>query len=619
MQRSAVAGTLLAAFGVVAYHVVSANKLAVGAYGTLAMLLAVVGVVSAPVSALSSRAPRSALLTAWAVAVLLLGAAPWLRGELKLGVDDLEVRLVGVLLFVAPLGAHLRSKLSAARSVLVLAFGVTLIRVGGALWLCDAYGLEGALLAALGAELFGCCVAFAAERTAKPVTTREAMGAQTSVAVAQSSDIVLGEWLMSAGSHGAYALGASVVRSLAPIVAVWRGRAAWIAAGSMSLAVMLFGPVLLELAGPRYAFAGNEMRLRSGTLLATVVFVTYSARFEARRAPVAHAGWLVGAGLVVVGLLWNVGAPVVALLTLALSVVAAVVVALGARVERVHEQRSHQKGTVLFDGQAPAMSVLIPSLNPTPAALVATVADLHALLRASGRDGEIVVVDDGSSDASDEAIAAWMGVAPIDRGERASVARDGVRVTLVRHVENRGKGAALATGLRHSSGEIVGMLDADGDIPPGFVLQYAEELVSRNADAVIGSKNHPGSGNENTLMRRAFSYGFQSAAALLLGTPRRDTQVGAKVFRREVFEAVEACQERGFLLDPELLLAAAKRGFGNVVEAPVTVNERHTTTTSALTAPKMLLGLVRLGVRARVYGVYAPEVGEGKVRADVMV
>lgn len=618
MPRSSIAGTLLAALGVVAFHVVAANKLAVGAYGTLAMLLAVVGVITAPVSALSTRSPRSALFLAWGMSVVLLVAAPWLRGVLKLGVDDLEVQLVAVLLFVAPLGAHLRSKLNEARSVLMLAVGVTLLRVGGALWLCQKYGLEGALLAAVAAEVFGCCVAFAAERSFKPVTTRGAMGAQTSVAVAQSSDIVLGEWLMSAGSHGAYALGASIVRALAPIVAVWRGRSAWIAAAVVSVGAVLFGPSLLELAGPKYAFAASEMRVRSFTLLAVVVFVTHTGRFAAKRAMVAHAGWIVAVGLVLLGVVSDVSAPVVAVSTLALSVFSATVVLLGTRVEKMHEQRSHQMTTVLFDDRAPSMSVLIPSLNPTPGALVTTVSDLHALLSATGREAEIVVVDDGSDDMSDAAVASWMGVAPIARGESASVSRGGVRVTLVRHVENSGKGAALATGLRNSSGEIVGMLDADGDIPPSFILQYAEELMEKNADAVIGSKNHPGSGNENTLMRRVFSWGFQAAATLLLGTPRRDTQVGAKVFRREVFEAVEACQERGFLLDPELLLAASKRGFSNVLEAPVTVNERHTTTTSAFTAPKMLLGLVRLGVRARVYGVYAANAHEGRVHADVM-
>jgi hypothetical protein len=388
---------------------------------------------------------------------------------------------------------------------------------------------------------------------------------------------------------------------------------------SAGVLVVGAGP-LLELAGGSFAIATNDLRWRGLALLPAVVFVTHGPRFASRRAPIAHAGWLVALGLVCAGVFWDVTPPALAVLTFAFNVAVAGLVLIGARTEQRHFARSHRTAVHAALTGAPALSILIPSFNPTPAALCKTITDLYAELAADGRDSEIVVVDDGSTDGSAAALAGAFSLELPELGAQASVQRGSVRLLLVRHTANAGKGAALATGLRSSRGDHVGMLDADGDIDPSHMLRYADLLRAHGADAVIGSKNHADSSHANSALRRVWSYGFQLCASVLLGMPRRDTQVGAKVFRREVFEAVGSCQERGFLLDPELLLAASRLGYSNVIEAAVTVNERHTTTTSALTAPKMLLGLARLGMRARVLRMYeAGSAPAGSVRADVFV
>ena len=111
---------------------------------------------------------------------------------------------------------------------------------------------------------------------------------------------------------------------------------------------------------------------------------------------------------------------------------------------------------------AAAVSIVIPAMNEEHA-----IGDLVAELRAAAPWCELLVVDDGSSDAT---------------AIRAETA--GARV--IRHPYNKGNGAAVKTGIRAAAGEFILIIDADGQHPPGDALRLVEKLGAY--DLVVGAR-----------------------------------------------------------------------------------------------------------------------------------
>ncbi len=168
-----------------------------------------------------------------------------------------------------------------------------------------------------------------------------------------------------------------------------------------------------------------------------------------------------------------------------------------------------------------------------------------------GRDFEVVVVDDGSSDST--------------FAEAVRAAQAGLPVRVVRQQPNRGKGAALFRGFTESTGDAVAFLDADLEIAPENVLRLLEVLQGSHADVVVGTKT----GDGFPLLRRLLSRSFRTAVSFLFGLSVRDTQTGIKLFRREVLERVAPRMSVvRFAFDIELIVAATRFGY-EVVECPV--------------------------------------------------
>ncbi|HTV01334.1 MAG TPA: glycosyltransferase family 2 protein, partial [Luteitalea sp.] len=111
-----------------------------------------------------------------------------------------------------------------------------------------------------------------------------------------------------------------------------------------------------------------------------------------------------------------------------------------------------------------AVSIIVPVFNEE-GAIVSTIAAIDETMRAIGREYEVLVVDDGSTDGTAQALT-------------ATTAR------VVRHRANRGYGAALKSGLRATSYPLVAILDADGTYP----IARLPDLLARVADAdmVVG-------------------------------------------------------------------------------------------------------------------------------------
>jgi glycosyltransferase involved in cell wall biosynthesis len=184
-------------------------------------------------------------------------------------------------------------------------------------------------------------------------------------------------------------------------------------------------------------------------------------------------------------------------------------------------------------------------------------------LETLGRPFEVIVVCDGSCDRS---------------AEIARAAGDD-RITVLDYPENQGKGHAITHGFQRASGRLIAWLDSDLDIDPRIVVDAALAFDGEVIDAIIGSKRHPDSVVHYPMVRRVYSWGYQMLVRLLFRINVRDTQVGAKVFRRELLDTVgPLLLIKRYAFDLEVLAVGAEFGFDRIQEWPVTLRYRFTGT-----------------------------------------
>jgi len=157
-----------------------------------------------------------------------------------------------------------------------------------------------------------------------------------------------------------------------------------------------------------------------------------------------------------------------------------------------------------------SVTVVIPAYNEE-GGIAAVIRELSALLRSHGIQVEILVVDDGSRDATAKAAAAG-----------------GARV--LRHRSNRGYGAALKTGIAAASFDTIAIIDADGTYPASYLPAMLEEI--ERVDMVVGSRT--GQSVKIPLVRRPAKWVLTRLANYLTGARIPDLNSGLRVFRRGV-------------------------------------------------------------------------------------
>jgi glycosyltransferase involved in cell wall biosynthesis len=229
------------------------------------------------------------------------------------------------------------------------------------------------------------------------------------------------------------------------------------------------------------------------------------------------------------------------------------------------------------------LTVVVPYYNPGPN-LVGHVAEVIELLRDRRASFEVIAVSDGSTDGYDTGLEAL-----------------GPEVRVVHLPVNQGKGHALRVGLAMGSGRYLGFIDGDGDIPAPVLGEFVECIERDSPDFAIGSKRHADSVVVYPWLRRVYSFGYQGLTRLLFGLDISDTQSGIKLVRREIVtELLPILVEDGFTFDLELLAVARRRGYTRVVELPVEIRQRFSSTVSLRAVWRMLVDTVRLTWRLRV-------------------
>lgn len=185
----------------------------------------------------------------------------------------------------------------------------------------------------------------------------------------------------------------------------------------------------------------------------------------------------------------------------------------------------------------PSVSVVLPAYNEA-GALEAVVRRLDAVFHRLQAAGEIIIVDDGSTDQTG-AIA--------DR-----LQRELPRVRALHHERNRGYGAAQRTGLNAATTDLVGLLPADGQVPPEELAVYL--AAAGRADVIVGRYRR----RPDALSRRVFSRVYVLVLRLLYGIRLRNINA-PKLFRREQLRAVEITAKGGFA-DAQIVIQLHQQG-----------------------------------------------------------
>jgi dolichyl-phosphate beta-glucosyltransferase len=203
---------------------------------------------------------------------------------------------------------------------------------------------------------------------------------------------------------------------------------------------------------------------------------------------------------------------------------------------------------------APELTIIIPSYNEE-ARLPVTLQCIAQYIRASQRETEVLVVDDGSSDRTAAAGESFRGKIPLLR-----VISNGV---------NRGKGYSVRHGMQEAHGRFVLFTDADLSAP----IEEADKLLValETNDVAIGSRalDRGLISVHQSYFREFAGIVFNTVVRLILRLPFVDTQCGFKAFRREPCRIIfEQQRIERFGFDPELLYLARHHGLRSV-EIPV--------------------------------------------------
>jgi glycosyltransferase involved in cell wall biosynthesis len=228
------------------------------------------------------------------------------------------------------------------------------------------------------------------------------------------------------------------------------------------------------------------------------------------------------------------------------------------------------------------LSIVIPAYNEERR-LPSTLDEVFAWLDASPyRDSEILVVDDGSTDATASLV------------ESRAVSEP--RLRLIRNPGNRGKGYAVRHGMLKAEGEWILFSDADLSAPIGELPKLLAAVEEQNAAIAIGSRALDRSliGVHQSQWRELSGIFFNRLMRLITGLPFSDTQCGFKLFRRDAAHRVFPLQRLdGFSFDVEDLFIAQTLGV-LAVEVPVRWNNVEGTKVSMLQGIASFLDLLRI-------------------------
>jgi len=203
----------------------------------------------------------------------------------------------------------------------------------------------------------------------------------------------------------------------------------------------------------------------------------------------------------------------------------------------------------------PTYSIVIPAYNEA-GRIPATLRAVVDIVRKNGWSAEVIVVNDGSTDATADVVRKFAASAP--------------EVRLMQNPGNRGKGYSVRSGLLQALGDVVMFTDADLSAPMDEARGLFDAIAG-GADIAIGSRwlERTRQTIRQPLYRQFFGRCFNAVTRFVMNLPFADTQCGFKAFTRTAAQTIfqlQTIERWGF--DPEILFIALKRGY-RIQEVPV--------------------------------------------------
>lgn len=205
------------------------------------------------------------------------------------------------------------------------------------------------------------------------------------------------------------------------------------------------------------------------------------------------------------------------------------------------------------------LSIIIPTYNEEKN-IKRTIVALTSILQKLDIQSEVIIVCDGCTDST------YSIAKPLENDI----------VSIHQYAKNQGKGKAIKYGFKHSNGNVIAFFDAGLDFPPTDIVNFYNILNKYNIDGVIGSKRHKDSQITYPLKRRIISKTGQIITKTLFSIPYSDTQVGIKIFTRDVLDSIlPNIYINQYAFDIEMLVLSYKHNF-RIAEAPVTLHYNPT-------------------------------------------
>jgi glycosyltransferase involved in cell wall biosynthesis len=198
------------------------------------------------------------------------------------------------------------------------------------------------------------------------------------------------------------------------------------------------------------------------------------------------------------------------------------------------------------------LSVIIPIYNE-----ISTINTLLERVMATKLASEIILIDDGSTDGTRELLITLEG-------------RLGIQVLF--HTHNKGKGAAVRSGIAAATGNIVLIQDADLEYDPCDYPALLKPIEEGKADVVYGSRFLGGPRRVTMFWHMLANKILTFTTNLLYNTILSDMETGYKVFRREVLENIKLRANR-FDFEPEFTAKILKQKV-RIFEVPISFNPR---------------------------------------------
>jgi glycosyltransferase involved in cell wall biosynthesis len=198
-------------------------------------------------------------------------------------------------------------------------------------------------------------------------------------------------------------------------------------------------------------------------------------------------------------------------------------------------------------GVTARLSIILPAYNEA-----GVIGKVLADIRALHPTAELIVVDDGSTDATVEQVAAVEGV------------------RLVQHAYNIGNGAAIKSGMRAATGDVILMMDSDGQHQPADIERIIEPIVNGHYDMVVGARTAE---SETEVHRDAANLLYNRLGTYIAQHKIEDLTSGFRALRAPIAKGFVGILPNGFSYPTTLTLAMFRSGF-TVKYVPIVAKKR---------------------------------------------